>query len=193
MLGYTAAHSEVLALSVIVSKGVCALAIALAEEPEDYVKAACAWALGQIGRHTPEHAKAVATANVLPRLLECYLRSDASEDLQTKAKKALKQILHKCTYLPALEPLLHDAPPNILKHVVGQYSKVLPHDPKARRMFVMSGGLKKIQEMQAEPGTALAEYIMTINCSFPAEIVQYYTPGYAEVLLERVEQYQPCE
>ena len=66
------------------SKGVVALAIALAEEPEDHVQAAAAWALGQIGRHTPEHSKAVAQANVFPRLLACYLKTGASEDLQTK-------------------------------------------------------------------------------------------------------------
>ena len=42
--------------------------------------------MGQIGRHTPEHAKAVASANVLPKLLQCYLRADASEDLQTKVE-----------------------------------------------------------------------------------------------------------
>ena len=41
-----------------------------------------------------------------------------------QAKKALKNILQKCVHLPALEPLLHDAPPNILKHVVAQFSKV---------------------------------------------------------------------
>ena len=46
-----------------------------AEEVEDHIQAAAAWALGQIGRHTPEHAKAVAVANVLPKLLQCYLRA----------------------------------------------------------------------------------------------------------------------
>ena len=90
-----------------------------------YQQAAAAWALGQAGRHTPEHAKAVAQANVLPTLLQCYLLAGSSEDLQTKAKKALKNILQKCVHLPALEPLLHDAPPNILKHVVAQFSKVI--------------------------------------------------------------------
>jgi hypothetical protein len=50
-------------------------------------------------------------------------------------------------YLPALEPLLHDAPPNILKHVLGQFSKVVPHDAKARRLFVTSGGLKKVNSV----------------------------------------------
>ena len=52
------------------------------------------------------------------------LIADASEDLQTKSKRALKNVLQKCVHLSALEPLLHDAPANILKHVVGQFSKV---------------------------------------------------------------------
>lgn len=33
-------------------------------------------------------------------------------------------ILQKCTFLPALESLLYDAPSNIIKHVVCQFSKV---------------------------------------------------------------------
>jgi 3-methyladenine DNA glycosylase AlkD len=59
------------------------LALTLSEEKEDHLKAAAAWALGQIGRHTPEHAKAVAQANVLPKLLELYLKS-TNDDLQQK-------------------------------------------------------------------------------------------------------------
>ncbi|XP_041041065.1 sperm-associated antigen 6 isoform X2 [Carcharodon carcharias] len=192
MLGYVAAHSENLAMAVIVSKGVPQLAICLSEEPEDHIKAASAWALGQIGRHTPEHARAVAVANVLPKLLALYMQTGSSEDLQIKAKKALKNILQKCTYLPALDPLLHDAPSNVLKHVVGQYSKVLPHDAKARRLFVTSGGLKKIQEIKAEPGSVMQEYINGINSCYPEEIVRYYSPGYSDALLERVENYQPA-
>ncbi|XP_053569932.1 sperm-associated antigen 6 [Bombina bombina] len=191
MLGYVAAHSENLAMAVIISKGVSQLAICLSEEAEDHIKAAAAWSLGQTGRHTPEHARAVAVANVLPKLLSLYMDSESSEDLQEKAKKALKNILQKCTHLPALEPLLHDAPPNILKHVVAQFSKVLPHDSKARRLFVTSGGLKKIQEIAADPGSALQEYINTINNCFPEEIVRYYSPGYSQTLLERVDHYQP--
>ena len=67
MLGYVAAHSETLAMAVIVSKGVNQLAIILSDEQEDHIKAATVWALGQIGRHTPEHAKAIAVSNVLPK------------------------------------------------------------------------------------------------------------------------------
>ncbi|XP_051006552.1 sperm-associated antigen 6 [Acomys russatus] len=191
MLGYVAAHSENLAMAVIISKGVPQLSICLSEEPEDHIKAAAAWALGQLGRHTPEHARAVAVTNTLPVLLSLYMSPESSEDLQVKSKKAIKNILQKCTYLPALEPFLYDAPPNILKHVVGQFSKVLPHDSKARRLFVTSGGLKKVQEIKAEPGSLLQEYINSINNCYPEEIVRYYSPGYSDTLLQRVDSYQP--
>ncbi|XP_053778414.1 sperm-associated antigen 6 isoform X2 [Desmodus rotundus] len=172
-------------------EGVPQLSICLSEEPEDHIKAATAWALGQIGRHTPEHARAVAVTNTLPVLLSLYMSAESSEDLQVKSKKAIKNILQKCTYLPALEPFLYDAPPNILKYVVGQFSKVLPHDSKARRLFVTSGGLKKVQEIKAEPGSLLQEYINSINNCYPEEIVRYYSPGYSDTLLQRVDSYQP--
>lgn len=46
------------------------LALVLADDQEeDHVLAATAWTVGQIGRHTPEHAKAVAVANIFPKLL----------------------------------------------------------------------------------------------------------------------------
>ncbi|KAM6908826.1 sperm-associated antigen 6 [Lycodopsis pacificus] len=192
MLGYVAAHNESLAMAVILSKGVSQLALCLSEEHEPHIKAAAAWSIGQIGHHTPEHAKAVATANLLTKLLELYMDANSSEDLQAKSKKALKSILQKCTYLPGLEPLLYDVPSNILKHVVCQFSKVLPNDNKARRLFVTSGGLKKLQEIDAEPGSPLQEHINAINSCFPEEIVRYYSPGYSEVLLERLEKYQPA-
>ncbi|XP_054449689.1 sperm-associated antigen 6 isoform X2 [Pteronotus mesoamericanus] len=172
-------------------EGVPRLSVCLSEEPEDHIKAAAAWALGQVGRHTPEHARAVAVTNTLPVLLSLYMSPESSEDLQVKSKKAIKSILQKCTYLPALEPFLYDAPPNILKYVVGQFSKVLPHDSKARRLFVTSGGLKKVQEIKAEPGSLLQEYINSINNCYPEEIVRYYSPGYSDTLLQRVDSYQP--
>jgi len=76
-------------------------------ETEDYIKAASAWSLGQIGRHTPDHAKALAQADVFRRLIDVYDDANASDDLKTKAQRALKNVLQKCTHLPALEPLLH--------------------------------------------------------------------------------------
>merc|ERR1719387_980234 len=67
----------------------------------------------------------LAEADVLRRLLAVYLHIDSSEDLKTKAKRALKSIIQKCTYLPSLEPLLQEkeVPSNILKYVVQQFAK----------------------------------------------------------------------
>ena len=78
--------------------------------------------------------------------------------------------------------------PNSITH----FLQVLPHDPKARRLFVTSGGLKRIQEIESEEGSVLQSYIHAINGCYPEEIVKYYSPGYSEQLLERVEQYQPA-
>ncbi|XP_067213594.1 sperm-associated antigen 6-like [Linepithema humile] len=190
-LGYIAGHCDQLALAVIGSKGIVQLAIVLQEETEDHILAVTAWTIGQIGKHSSEHAKAVAVANILSKLLELHNDPKSSEDLKAKCNAALKQVLQKCVYIEALEPLLHDVPPNILKYVLGQFSKILPNDARARRLFVTSGGLKKVQEIQSEPGTTLSEYITIINCCFPEEIVRYYSPGYPDSLLEAVEQYQP--
>lgn len=191
MLGYVASHSEHLATSVIIAKGVQVLASVLSgAEEDDFVKAAAAWAVGQIGRHSSEHAKAVAMVNILPNLLRC-LKDSAYDDLVQKSKKALKATLQKCVYLPALQSLLKEAPPNILKYVVFQFSKVLPHDARARREFVTSDGLQFIQTIAAEPNTTMYEAIQAINNCFPQEIVRYFSPGYSEQLLEKVEQYQP--
>lgn len=66
-------------------QGIPSLCACLTEEHEDHIKAAAAWALGQIGRHTPEHARAVAESNVLPTLLAMYMDIRSSEDLQIKA------------------------------------------------------------------------------------------------------------
>lgn len=51
--------------------------------------------------------------------------------------------------------------------------------------------LFKIQEIKAEEGSPLAEYISTINNCYPEEIVKYYSPGYSDQLLDRIEAYQP--
>lgn len=70
-LGYIAAFSETLALAVIAEKGLEPLCAAVAQEAEDHIRAAAAWALGQVGRHTPDHAKAVADTGGWQSLSAC--------------------------------------------------------------------------------------------------------------------------
>ena len=47
----------------------------------------------------------------------------------------------------------------VCRYIVHQFAKVLPNNAEARRAFVSSGGLKKVQEIQAEPGSKLKECV----------------------------------
>ena len=68
-LGFISAFDETLALAVIAAKGIEPLKDALISEPEDEIKASSAWSLGQIGKHSSDHAKQLAEADVPSRLL----------------------------------------------------------------------------------------------------------------------------
>lgn len=72
-----------------------------------------------------------------------YKNEKNSEDLKLKSKSALKQILQKSLYIESIEPLLHDAPANIMKYVLGQFSKVRDDflclfRPKSMAIFFLS-------------------------------------------------------
>ena len=188
-LGYIAAFSETLALAIIVHQGILPLKDALVNESEDHIKSAAAWSLCQIGRHTPDHARALAVADVFSKLIDAYESPSSSEDLKQKAQRGLKSVLQRCTYLPALEPLLHSAPEKIVKYIVQQFAKVLPTNPESRKSFVQSGGLQKVQQLNQEDGSKLQEFVSAINACYPPEIVQYYSPNYAKTLLKKLDDY----
>ncbi|KAF4316815.1 hypothetical protein BBO99_00008429 [Phytophthora kernoviae] len=190
-IGYISAFSETLALAVITSKGITPVKSALISEPEDHIKAASAWTLGQIGRHTPDHSRAVAEADVLRHLLACMIHPNSSDDLKVKSKRALKTVLAKCTHLQALQPLLRDAPLKVQKYILKQFAQMLPHDLDARRSFVQNGGLELLQQLSEVAGGKLTEYILEINNCYPPEIVEYYSPHYSKTLLDKLDDYQP--
>merc|ERR1712129_459132 len=101
------------------------------------------------------------------------------------------------------------------KYVIQQFAKCLPNDHAARKSFVQSGALQKIQELRqfyseqqpqqneenteteedqendaaAENHADCLQYIATINDCFPPELVQYYSPNYSTQLLEKLDQY----
>jgi len=164
---------------------------ALTLEQEDHIKSASAWSLGQIGRHTPDHAKALADSGVLPKLVAIQAAEASSEDLKTKCKRGLKAIVEKLTDMAALDALVQEAelPESIVRAVLAQISKVLPNDTTtARSEFVTSGGFAKVQQLDAAAGSKLKEFVDVINSCYPEEIVKYYSPGYSQQLLEKLDQ-----
>lgn len=150
-LGYISAFSETLAMSVILAKAVPVLAVVLDEEVEEHLLAACSWSIGQISRHSPDHAKIVADNGILVKLLyiiKATINENTNSDLFVKTKRAMKAIILKILNIELLDPLLEvDTPYCILKHLVAQYAKLLPYDVASRRAFVISSGLAKIQQI----------------------------------------------
>ena len=95
-------------------------------------------------------------------------------------------VVVKCLQLGALEPLISEAPPQILKYVLQQFAKVLPSDTGgAKKQFVTSGCLKKIQQLRGDE--KIDEYVKLINGLYPEDIVEYYSPNFHTELLKKLE------
>ncbi|KAH1011210.1 hypothetical protein HUJ04_000627, partial [Dendroctonus ponderosae] len=122
-LGFIAGQSAQLAMTVLGCRTIQVLAVMLNDSTDENLLTVTAWTIGQIGRHSPEHSAAVASANIFPRLVQIFQNPESSLDLKTKCHGALKLCLQNCLLVSALEPLLSLAPPDILKYVLGQYSK----------------------------------------------------------------------
>lgn len=125
-LGYISAFSETLSLSVIAEEGLAPLVRCLREEQEDHIKSATGWTFGQIGRHSPDHAKAVADTGILMDLVDMEASESSSEDLKTKSRRAIKAIVGKLTHLPALDALVHRCFNCCFSFRIVQFSRVCP-------------------------------------------------------------------
>jgi HEAT repeat protein len=148
------------------------------------VKAAAAWALGQIGGHSASQAHLLAANNVLRHLVAAFMLDASPTELRKKSKSALKKILAQITDVTYIEPLLSESPPEVQKYVLKQFAEVLPKDGQAAKNFVESGALELVQKMRQEAEPQLVEQIDRINAAFPPEIVNYYSPAYPDKLLE---------
>lgn len=186
-LGFIAAFRDDLAMNVIRAKAVKPLKAALQNEQHQHIKSAACYALGHIGRHSPEHALEIASENVLALMLFHYMSPESSDDLKEKAKQALKKIIDACTSLTSLEPLLHVAPEKILKHILNQFTKHLKDSESERKAFVLNGGLQRLQELKQKVSEPSKEKIDEINSYYPDNMVKYYSPEYATQLLNKIE------
>ena len=185
-LGFIAAFKEELAMNVINAKAIPQLKDALQNEPHQHIKAAVCYALGHIGRHGPRHAKEVSDSNVLSLILYYFMDPNSTDDLKVKSKAALKKIIDACENLSALEPLLHVSPEKILKHILARYAKILKDNTTEKLNFAQNGGLQKIQELKTKVGQKVSNYIQDINALYPADIVNYYSPEYAQGLINKI-------
>jgi HEAT repeat protein len=188
-VGYISSFSQSLSTALINEGAPSVVLRVFVSAKQSHVKSAAAWTLGQVGKHSPEHASALTTLNALSLLLDGHNEEGAGEDLKLKTKRALKFIIEKTTEVEALQPLIQRAPEKILKYVLEQISKLLPKNPKARVPFVQSGGFQAVQKITAEPGSKLRDYIEAINACFPDQAVRFYSPSYPQALIQEIESY----
>lgn len=187
-IGFISAFGEALAQACLSEGAAEPCYNCLASEREDHLKAAAAWALGQLGRHTPHHAKAVADTGALESLVSVHASESASDDLQRKCEKAISHVCRRLTDTHALDRALRQPSIRIelVTPIASQLGRVLPNDAQGRKDFVTSGGFAKVQQFQPEEGSELRTAIESINSCYPADLVKYYSPSYPDELLEKL-------
>uniref|UniRef100_A0A8C9LU60 Uncharacterized protein n=1 Tax=Piliocolobus tephrosceles TaxID=591936 RepID=A0A8C9LU60_9PRIM len=155
----------------------------------NYIKSASVWTIGNIGKHSTDHAKKIADENILIILVNLYNANDSSDDLKKKIKISLKAIIQKITDFEALQPVFLKSTFKLAKYSIFQFSKILPNNPSYKKMFIKSGCLKYLQEIKhSEEGKKLDLEIKSINKIFPEDIINYYTPGYSDTLIKRIDE-----
>ena len=184
-LGYMAGFSERTATMLINSGALTVLKHSLENDLEQ-VKCACCFAINLIGRHSPQHANDVVKSGILQTMMFYYMDKKTGDDLKEKAKKAIIEIIKKCSNLSNLEPLLHVTDLDILYPILNQYVVYLKDNTKELSNFARNGGLNKILSIRntlKEPLLSLANEI----CSYyPDDIINYYNPEYAKTLLDKI-------
>jgi hypothetical protein len=189
-IGYIASFSQSLATVLLQCGAADVVLNVFIQAKSDQTKAAAAWTLGHLGKHTSDTAAALAKLNVLTLLLEQNLRHDCSKDAKIKTERAMELITQKCTIIESLEPLIEKAPPSVLTFVLEQISKLLPKNQKMRVPFIESGGFAAVQKVKStNSDPKIAEYIETINGCYPEQAVKYYSPEFSKTIIAEIEQY----
>ncbi|KAL0210786.1 hypothetical protein P9112_009084 [Eukaryota sp. TZLM1-RC] len=198
-VGFISAFSATSALAVISEKVIDSLLNILEVTNEDHVKAATVWSLGQVGRHSPEHGNSLNELGFIPRLMN-LLNPSSSEDLVVKTKRALKAVIQMTTELGAVDCIIKEetVDTGILLATLEQLSKVLPSNVDARKMFVTTGGLQRLQEIKSvvednQEGveeSSIFELINVINSCYPEDIVRFYSRNFENEILSKVESFE---
>lgn len=190
-LGNIAGTSDTLALAVISGGVIASLSSSLVDEPEDSVRSVTAWVLGQIGRHSPEHARQLVDADCLRKLLAVFIHQSSSDELRDKCEAAFKRIVQNVVDVSKLEPLIAGSPQRLLIFVVKQLAKILSKNSDGRKHFVQSGCLQQLQRVKFEPDSKYASAIKDLNALYPVELISYFSPTYPDQLIQKLEDFVP--
>ncbi|KAL1463349.1 hypothetical protein WDU94_015107, partial [Cyamophila willieti] len=185
-LGHMGSQSEHLALHIIHSQGLPVLIKALNNESNETCLSSIVWALESLTKHSVQHVHYLNDSNVFAKLLRIYISSESSPDLKCRCLSFLRSTIDKCFNIQDIELLLYESPPEILLPALKQLCKILAQDVKARRVFVSTNGLKRVQALKPPAGSELSEAVTIINSYFPEDIVRYFSPRNSTGVSEKV-------
>ena len=128
------------------------------DNDNENIKSAVCFALNHIGRHSPLHANEVSKTDILERMLFVHMDPNTCDDLKSKSKHSLNEIIKKCSNLHALEPLLHVASKEVLKTILTQFVTYLKGNQSELSNFARNGGLQKVLVIRAKMKENLIQF-----------------------------------
>jgi hypothetical protein len=80
----------------------------LIRETDPNIQMRATYALGCLGKHSSDHAKALAENDVLNNLMQILINPNSIEELKKECRRALKMIIQNCTSVQALDKIITD-------------------------------------------------------------------------------------
>lgn len=193
-LGYLATQSEQIAEHIIEAGGVQRLRSILEGDDGtiEYLEyqAVAAWTLGEMGKHSVDNTAALSRENILSIMFSKTLQPNVPDVQKAKYISALNLLIPKCENWRELERMFKDnVHQEMLPSILSGLAKVLACHGQARRSFIQTDCLKKLQEIKETPDIAI--HLKTIYACFPEEVLQYLSPDYVQNLLKRLDDFKP--
>uniref|UniRef100_A0A8D9BTN9 Sperm-associated antigen 6 n=1 Tax=Cacopsylla melanoneura TaxID=428564 RepID=A0A8D9BTN9_9HEMI len=186
-LGYMGAKSDHLALAIIHTNGLKEIIKALDTESNQDCLSAIVWTLEQLTKYSARHVSFLnADTNVFCKLVKLYSSSESSQEVKCRCLSALQNTINKCLVFQDIDLLLYDSAPEILLPVLKQLSKIFNVDLKARKVFLSTGGLKRVQALIDPHHTELCKAICEVNAYFPEKALLYYSMDMADRFVKKV-------
>jgi hypothetical protein len=130
---------------------------------------AAAWAMGLLGKHSPQQASTLMGNGAIDQLLATFESADASDEVKLKTKRALKLIIGQTQEIHGLREIVGSAPEPIRHYLLRQIAKLLAGSEELRTEFAARGGIDALAGLGTDVGAKSAVEIKRIKDCYPAE------------------------
>jgi hypothetical protein len=104
---------------------------------------AAAWAVGQIGKHTPQITSGIIQKSVIDALYETYT-APKGDELRAKAKQALKLIIGQAADIAEIRPYITRTQFTVQRYILQRIAQIIATNYAMKDAFINSGGIEEI-------------------------------------------------